>query len=59
MLTTSRLTWFVIAYGFAVPSTLAMFRDNGNLTRAAWISSLTFAAAVAVIVATAFGEGSS
>ncbi|MEV1051419.1 hypothetical protein ACFWZR_03920 [Streptomyces sp. NPDC059017] len=59
MLTTSRLTWFVIAYGLAVPSMLVMFRDNGKRTSAAWISSLTLAAAIAVIVATTLGEGSS
>ncbi|MFP1625854.1 hypothetical protein ACLB9X_11915 [Streptomyces sp. 5K101] len=58
MLTASRLTWSVIAFAFAVPSMLVMFRDNGVVTRDAWIKSFVFAAAVAAVIAVVFGKGS-
>lgn len=58
MLTACRLMWSVIAFAFAVPSTLVMFRDNGVVTRDAWSKSFVLAAAVAAVVAVVFGKGS-
>jgi hypothetical protein len=57
MLTTSRVTWFAIAFAFAVPGMLVMFRDNGELTRRSWILSLVFAASIAAIAAIVLGRG--
>lgn len=57
VLTASRLTWFAMAFAFAVPGMLVMFRDDGVVTRDAWIRSFLFAGAVAAVVAVVFGEG--
>lgn len=58
MLTANRLAWFAIAFAFAVPSMLVMFRDNGVVTREAWIKSFLFAAAIATVITVVFGKGS-
>ncbi|UQA97520.1 hypothetical protein [Streptomyces halobius] len=58
MLTASRLTWFAIAFAFAVPSTLVMFRENGVVTRDAWIKSFVFAATIAAVIAVVLDKGS-
>ncbi|MGW1882770.1 hypothetical protein [Streptomyces sp. NPDC001970] len=57
MLTASRLTCFAIAFAFAVPSTLVMFRDNGVVTRDAWVKSFILAAAAATVISVVFGKG--
>ncbi|MER6614564.1 hypothetical protein ACWGJT_18480 [Streptomyces xantholiticus] len=58
MLTANRLAWFAIAFAFAVPSMLVMFRDNGVITRDSWIKGFVFAATIAAVIAAVFGKGS-
>lgn len=57
MVTASRVTWFVIALLFVVPSMLLMFRGSGELTREVWGRSVAFAVAIALVAAVLFGKG--
>jgi hypothetical protein len=57
VLTSSRVTWFVIAFMFALPSMLLLFRDSGGFTREVVGRSAIFAVAMAVMAAVVFGKG--
>lgn len=57
MLSASRITWFAIAFTFALPTMLLMFREDGRITPGTWITSALFAAAIAATATIFLGEG--
>ncbi|MFJ6940082.1 hypothetical protein [Streptomyces sp. NPDC101132] len=56
MVSASRITWFAIAFTFALPSMLLMFREDGRITSGTWITSVLFAAAIATTATIFLGE---
>ena len=57
MLTASRIGWFGIAFLFALPSMVLIFRESGQVSQSAWIKSILFAGSIAMIIAIVFGRG--
>ncbi|MEV6670839.1 hypothetical protein [Streptomyces sp. NPDC051162] len=53
---TSRVLWFVLAFAFAVPVMLVMFREDGHVTSGSWSKSIIFGVSIAVIAAIAAGK---
>lgn len=59
MVTGSRIGWFVIAFMFALPSMMLLFRGDDGITAELWGRSIPFALAIAIVVAAVFGGGKS
>ncbi|MFI8303998.1 hypothetical protein ACIF80_11180 [Streptomyces sp. NPDC085927] len=58
-MTANRVWWFTAAFVFAAPIMSAAFREDGRLTGRAMALGSVFATSIAVIVAVAFGQGTS